>query len=74
MSDSKTSDPSRNSTPHKGEPPAAAANSSSRPAQAPVSAATQYWLNVIAAGKAAKAADAAPVEAAEPGRQRGMRA
>jgi hypothetical protein len=68
MSDSKSSDP----TPHKAETPATAATSS--PRQAPVSAATQYWLNVIAAGKVAKAADAAPGEAAKPGCQRGMRA
>jgi hypothetical protein len=74
MSDSKGSGPSRDSTPHKVDMPAAAATSSPRPAQAPVSAATQYWLNVIAAGRAAKSADAAPVEAAKPGRQRGLSA
>jgi hypothetical protein len=72
MSDSKSSDPSRNATAHKAETPAATATSS--PRQALVSAATQYWLNVIAAGKAAKVADAAPVEAALSGRQRAVRA
>ena len=72
MSDTKGSNPSRDTAPRRAEASAAAGASSSKLAQGQASAATQYWQGVATAGRAAKPAAAPSAEAATAGRQRGV--
>jgi hypothetical protein len=73
MSDTKSSSPSRDPVPREAEAPAAASASTQQPVQGQVSAATQYWQGIAAAGRAAKPAAATPAEAATPGHHRRAR-
>jgi len=74
MSDTKGSNPSRDTAQRRAEASASAGPSSSKPAQGQASAATQYWQGVAAAGRGAKPAAAPLAEAATSSRQCGVRA
>lgn len=73
MSDTKGSNPSRNTAPHRVGVSGEAGASSSKPTQKQAPAATQYWQGVAAAGRAAKPAATPSAEATTTGRQRGVR-
>lgn len=68
MSNTKSSSPSRDPAPRQAGTPATASAITQQPVQGQVSAATQYWQGVAAAGRAAK-----PAEAETPGHQRRAR-
>jgi hypothetical protein len=70
MSDPKGSKQSRDRAPRRAGASAAADASTQQPVEGRSSAATQYWQNVAAAGRATKPAGAPQADAATPGRQR----